>query len=555
MSNSENTWAYPTTRRNVLRGAALVAGTTAASGLWTGFNQSAAGAEAPSARGKTAVVIGSGFGGAVAALRLGAAGIKTTVIERGKRWPINPDGTTFSTINNPDGRSAWFSDRPHINQLTRLMPIQKYPGIIDRVFGNGVDAIFGVGVGGGSLAFGAFTPQPRKQDFLRVFGSAMDYEELDRVYYPRAKKMLGTSPLPEDLLATSQFKGARAWLEYIQEYGAEAVRHDFCVDWDIVREEIAGTKPASYSIGEGPYGSNSGAKNSVDHNYLPAAEATGNVNILALHEVYEIKEIAAAGQSGEKFEVSIKRIDESGEVQETKKLIADYLFMAAGSYYTSSLLATAQAKGTLTRLPESVGKGFGTNGDFLIARALLRKDCGAAQGGPGVAVMYDDDNADGPVSISWEASPFPELLGGGNMANLIQVFTDERGTIDYNPAKGTTELNYPHAEFMNQVDQVGSRFAGQFQYRTETRYGYPAAGVPVYTRLSDFGTACTWHGLGGMVMGQACNAEGQVHGYSNLFVVDGALLPGAVGLVNPALTITAIAERCMDHFVGSRGVS
>ncbi|AQA24893.1 NAD(P)-binding Rossmann-like domain protein [Rhodococcus sp. MTM3W5.2] len=139
-------------------------------------------------------MVGSGFGGAVAALRLGQAGVRTTVLERGRRWPVDPDGTTFCTINEPDGRSAWFADHPPINQLTRLQSIARYPGLIDRVYGNGIDAIYGVGVGGGSLAFGAFTPQPRRKDFATVFPAQIDYDELDRTYYPRAKKMLGTSP-------------------------------------------------------------------------------------------------------------------------------------------------------------------------------------------------------------------------------------------------------------------------------------------------------------------------------------------------------------------------
>jgi cholesterol oxidase len=56
-----------------------------------------------------AIVIGSGFGGAVAALRLGQAGIETVVLERGRRWQITDEGKTFSPIVNPDGRSTWLS--------------------------------------------------------------------------------------------------------------------------------------------------------------------------------------------------------------------------------------------------------------------------------------------------------------------------------------------------------------------------------------------------------------------------------------------------------------
>ncbi|SDD22267.1 GMC oxidoreductase [Rhodococcus tukisamuensis] len=548
MTTAEFAARVPHSRRSVLRGAALSLGAIAAGSVVGPLASAQVGAGPTALRGKTAVVVGSGFGGAVAALRLGQAGVQTTVLERGRRWPIDPAGNTFCAVNEPDHRAAWFADQSPINPLTKFARIDRYPGLIDRVKGNGIDALYGSGVGGGSLAFGAFTPQPRRKDFTQVFPAQIDYDELDRTYYPRARKMLGTSPLPADLLAHPNYRGARAWLDYIEDFGGEPVLHDFCVNWDVVRDELAGRRPASYSIGEGPYGTNSGAKNSVDHNYLPAAEATGNVSILPLHEVVEIREVP--GQ--DRFEVSAKRIDETGAVLEHKTIVADFVFMAAGSFYTSSLLATAKAKGTLTRLNDEVGKGYGTNGDFLMSRVLLRRDCGAKQGGPGVAVMYDDDNPDGPISISWEASPFPDVAGGGMMANLIQVITDERGSVDYNPATGRAELNYPFGEANSDVDARGRNFAGRFHERTEVRQGSPATGIPVYTRLSDFGSGCTWHGLGGAVMGQACDFEGKVDGYSNLFVVDGALLPGSTALVNPALTITAVAERCLDRFVQSR---
>src|ERR1700710_2677381 len=69
-----------------------------------------------------AVVIGSGFGGAVAALRLGESGIDTLVLERGRRWPITPTGDTFCTKENPDGRAAWLS-----NETIFPDPLQNFP--------------------------------------------------------------------------------------------------------------------------------------------------------------------------------------------------------------------------------------------------------------------------------------------------------------------------------------------------------------------------------------------------------------------------------------------
>lgn len=56
-----------------------------------------------------AIVIGSGFGGAVAALRLAEAGIHPIVLERGRRWSVTEAQNTFATLRNPDGRSSWLS--------------------------------------------------------------------------------------------------------------------------------------------------------------------------------------------------------------------------------------------------------------------------------------------------------------------------------------------------------------------------------------------------------------------------------------------------------------
>ncbi|WP_020108931.1 GMC oxidoreductase [Nocardia sp. 348MFTsu5.1] len=531
-----------TSRRTVLKVAAAGAAVAAAAAV----SSRAAGGATAGGSAPTAVVIGSGFGGAVAALRLGQAGISTTVLERGRRWPIRPDGNTFATVNQPDGRAAWFSTKPYINGLLSP-PIAPYPGLIDRIFGNGVDAIYGTGVGGGSLAFGMFTSVPRRVDFDMIFPAFANYDELVGTYYPRAKKVLGTSPLPADILAHPQYRGARAFLNTLRDYGTEPIPTDFAVDWDVVRDELRGLRKASVSVGEGPYGINSGAKNSVDRNYLPAAEATGNVTIKPMHEVFDIR----PRERAKGFVVTAREIDDSHNTVRVTTFEADYLFMAAGSYYTTSLLVSARARGTLPALSTSIGQGWGTNGDFLILRTPLREDHGALQGGPGNVKMYEDRLPGGPVAMNYQATPFPEYAGGFSTTNLIQTHTDERGTIDYDQSTSKTVLNFPHPRENTLVDQRASQFAWHFHEQTEVRYGYPANGLPIYPQAADFGAACTYHGLGGVVMGQGADENGKVRGYDNLYVVDGSFLPGAAGLVNPSLTITAITERTMDRFVAT----
>lgn len=503
-------------------------------------------AHATPAPGPSAIVIGSGFGGAVAALRLGRAGISTTVLERGRRWPIRPDGNTFATFTSPDRRAAWFSDTVGLTGTIGI-PVTRYPGILDRIKGNGIDAVYGAGVGGGSLAFGAFTPVPRRVDFEHVFPGGADYDELVRTYYPRAKKMLGASPLPADIMAHPRYVGTRSWRATVRRDGKEPVSFDYAINWDVVRDELAGRIKPAIITGELGFGVNSGAKNSVDHNYLPAAEATGHVTIKPMHEVFEIR----PRERRRGFVVSARVIDENHRTVRVVTLEADYLFLAAGSFHTTRMLVEARAKGTLPRLSPRIGDGFGANGDFLTARTALSDDYGAVQGGPGFGRVYEDDMPGGPVSMVYHSTPVPAPLGKTLTTNLIQAHTEERGTIDYDHATRSAVINYPHPEG-NDLDRRGAAFAERFRQRAEIRHGRTTSGVPVYSRAAGFGSASTYHGLGGVVMNRAATMDGAVRGYENLYVVDGSFVPGAVGLVNPALTITALAERTMERFLARR---
>ncbi|GAB93530.1 putative oxidoreductase [Gordonia rhizosphera NBRC 16068] len=497
------------------------------------------------ADGRTGIVIGSGFGGAVAALRLGQAGYTTTVFERGRRWPIRADGNTFATFTKPDGRAAWFSGSVGLTADISI-PVGRYPGILDRVRGNGIDAVYGVGVGGGSLAFGAFTPVPRRQDFSAVFPGGTGYDELAATYYPRARQMLGASPLPPDIMAHPRYVGTRSWRDTVRRYGKEPVSFAYAIDWDIVRDELAGRAVASIINGELGFGVNSGAKNSVDHNYLPAAEATGNVSIRPMHEVVEIR--PRSRQPG--FVVTAREIDEEYRTLRMVTAESDYLFMAAGSFHTTRMLVEARAKGHLPRLSGKIGEGFGANGDFLTARTALSDDYGAVQGGPGFGRLYEDDLPGGPASIVYHSTPLPAPFGKAATTNLIQVHSDERGSVDYDHSSGTAVLNYPFPEG-NALDQRGVTFAELFRQRAEVRHGRVASGIPIYSRAAGFGSGSTYHGLGGVVMNHAAAMDGAVLGYPNLYVVDGSFVPGAVGLVNPSLTITALAERTMDRFLAT----
>ncbi|MEV4282288.1 GMC family oxidoreductase N-terminal domain-containing protein [Actinoplanes xinjiangensis] len=502
----------------------------------------------PALRGRTAIVIGSGFGGAVAAYRLARAGLTVTVIERGRRWDLNANGTTFCTIGDPDWRCAWFADNPPLG-LDVSKRITRGAGLIQKHVGDGIQVMCGSGVGGGSLVIGMFMPQPRRADWESVYPAQLSYTEFENTYWPRARQNIGAATIPSDIQNHAAYVGARSWLQYISEFGKTPVPVHFGVNWDVIRDELAGRVPACHTIGEGPFGSNSGAKNSVDKSYLRWAVATGNARILPLHEVTEIREVSGSTT----FEVACRQIDDTGSVLSNPVFAADYVFLAAGSLGSTSLLLRSRAQGRLPRLTGTeVGKGWGNNGDFLVARLNLRKRVGTAQGGPGNVRFYDDSNPYAKAAMAWEAAPIPSWLPGTS-AHLITSLAPERGEIRYDAATGTGKVHWPYGEMETSSDRAGRDLATRLWWATEGSKGSLLTGLPSYDRNTGMGLGSrnTYHPLGGLVMGKATDFGGKVAGYQNLFCVDGALLPGTACLANPALTITANAERCLDLFLAT----
>lgn len=477
-----------------------------------------------------AIVIGSGFGGAVASLRLGQAGIETIVLERGRRWQITNTGDTFSTTDNPDGRSTWLSPTTILPAPVPEVPIDVYTGVLDVKRGNGINAYRGAGVGGGSLVYTAITYQPTKELFYRVFPRTIQYSELDRVYYPRVRSILKASPIPDDILQTESYLASRILQEQAVKAGLKTRKIDIAIDWDIVRQEITGQKVASVIAGQVYYGTNSGAKNSLDRNYLSMAEATGNVEIRPLHVVTMIAE----SERG-RYRVVCNQINEQGVVIAQKSFVCRYLFLAAGSIGTTELLLRAKTNGNLRRLNNQVGKFWGTNFDsttVMINAAQTNPTLGSA----GVIAVEHLDNPIAPVVLEpFQALPF---IPQGLIPVLGQGISQPQGYLTYNVSTQSADLFWPQ----NSADSQRNAQALLYTYQLLNQAnGTSLAAPPDYS--------FTAHPLGGATIGKVCNTHGQVFGYSNLFIVDGSLIPGSTACTNPSLTIAALAERSMDNFL------
>jgi cholesterol oxidase len=480
-----------------------------------------------------ALVIGSGFGGAVASLRLGDAGIETLVLERGKRWPITAAGDTFSNKENPDGRSTWLSTMTNLPPPLPTTPIDIFTGVLDRKVSGGLNIYSGAGVGGGSLIYGAIMIQPDRKHFYQVFPRNVDYEILDRTYYPRVKAMLGATPIPQDILQSDAYLSSRILKQQAENAGLEAFTPDIAINWDIVREEMRGTKVASVIAGEVYYGVNSGAKNSLDRNYLQQAENTGYVQIEPLHVVTSIEE---AGNG--KYRVHANQIDERGAVIAKKTYVCRYLFLAAGSVGTTELLVRAKATGKLPRLNNTVGKFWGTNGDsntVMVNGTLTNINLGS----PGVIAVRDFSNDDAPVLLeTFQALALPQ----GLIAVLGLAITRPEGQFSYNPATDSVDLNWPANSAEN--TRISKALTDVFNRLNEKNGTVLAAPTD---------RTFTAHPCGGAVIGETCDQHGEVFGHANLFVMDGALIPGSAGCANPSMTIAALAERNIDRFLERQG--
>ncbi|WP_457033515.1 GMC oxidoreductase [Kitasatospora sp. P5_F3] len=501
-------------RRSVLAGMGAAVSGAALAGA--GATRAAA-ADGPERVG--ALVIGSGYAGAVAARLLASAGIRSVVLERGRRWPITAAHDTFCTLAAPDQRSSWMST---------TLPVPKYAGVLETTRATGITVATGAGVGGSSLVNHGLIMQPGAELFHRSFGSALDHDEMARTWYPAALRMLGATPIPDDVLADAHYSSAREFVRQATAAGLRIVRPAIQVDWDVVRDEIAGRVPASAIAGEAEVGMNSGAKLSVDRTVLAAAERTGLVTVKALHRVTDLTRLPNG-----RYQVTCERIDEYGTVVGRPVFEADQVFLAAGSMGTTELLVRAKGRGSLPGLPEEVGSHWGDNADRLAIRVGLPGP--PSTGGPAHIVATDWSTPATAISLAefpGGASPVP---GEGVSGTFAMQVADPVGRFAYDAATDLVGLTYP-----NDDARLDGVLDGVLQRLNAANPG---------TRTYNTTAAFTSHPLGGAVLGKVCGPDGEVFGHPGLFVVDGSLIPGSTGAVTPALTVTALAARTVSRAV------
>ena len=540
-------------RRKFIGGAAAVAASTTVpnkseAALWRRTTRSE----------ERAVVIGSGFGGGISALRLAQAGVKVLVLEKGRWWPTGPNSTTFPSATVVSQKHFFYTAWPEYNGFR--IGLWPYAGILETMASPTHTIVSACGVGGGSLVYQGMSLQPDEKNFTDWFPAEIDYQEMDEVYYPRVAEMLKLQTAPDELVNSTTYKAARIFADRVKKAGYNVDKVPMPIDWQYALDELNGLMRPSYTNGDCALGVRNGGKQSVDVTYIDQALATGNVTVEALHHVREIERDADGS-----WLVYVDLTSLRGTVLEHKIIKTPTLIMAAGTANTNKLLLSAAAEGRIPDLPDELGQGYGTNGDQIYIWNKMPENPGPRQGGPVVyySQEWNDPNqlantviqaslpplAPGrEFSSALPSSMLPGVSGiaaesndptlPGTPATMLVGYgvSRGRGYFSYNPTRRRVELNWPKG--------------GDDELAARIRERISAVAGPESQLINTNDTInSTWHPLGGACIDRVCDLEGRVKGQKGLYVLDGSLMPGTTAACNPSWTIAAIVERAMDRIV------
>ena len=516
------------------------------------------------------LVIGSGFGGSVSALRLAEKGYSVGVLECGRRFedhqfPKNTGGV----------RRYFWSPKLGMKGIFRLTPFKD------------VSVVSGCGVGGGSLGYASTLYVPPKQFFEDGRWAGMqDWESALSPHYAEAQRMLGVVENPHDDPADQLLRELGEELGVADTYKHTPVGIYFGTPGKTVADPFFGgegpDRTGCHMCGRCMVGCVHGAKNTLVKNYLWLAERLGAV-VTPERTVIDIRPIGPADGS-EGYEVESERsgawLRKDRRVQRARGVV-----VAAGPLGTNRLLQQCRLGGSLPAISSRLGELVRTNSesiltvtvpedyhDDLVKRVAITSSIYPDPNTHIETVTYGDDGdsmrmlytlmtGDGtrvtrPLKLLAQMLRHPGRLRKVLFAKrwsrrtiIILVMQTLDNAIALRPRKG------PFGSFWLQTEQdperpnptfipVANQAAEWFAKRT--------GGIAQSSFMEAmFNIPSTAHILGGAVIASdpsegVVDPDQRVFGYENLLVCDGAAVPANVG-VNPSLTITALAEHAMSR--------
>lgn len=510
-----------------------------------------------------AVVVGSGFGGAVAACRLAEQGRSVCVLERGRWW-------AREDFPRPGQDKARWRFRPGAAGLRTeagLFELRRFPGM---------KVIVAAGVGGGSLVYTNVQKVPSAAAFSG-WPEPISLETL-RPCYERVRAMLAPEPIPHALQRLHAFEASHA----AAGFPGRVERPPLAILWGEGEEEKlnrfgARQKPCNL-CGLCALGCDRHAKNTLDLTYLKRAQALGA-------EIWPLCQVTRLVPRAPGYDVFFRRLSENGEAQESTEeaLHAESVYLAAGSLGTTELLLSCRdLHRTLPKLSPRLGHGWSANGDFFAGLLDSRIPIEPSVG-PSVAAGYEARASEGfyvlegalPAALiaprkkllravnrllsllrfSWlrraEAGAGVAVRSCGDreteaLLRRMGVFflmgrdtsdgrlrLDSNGALDllWNPTASELLLN----RMRRYLEELGRAYGGWLL-------------APPWWLGRE---ASTVHPLGGCGMGRdasegVVDAFGRVFGYENLFICDGSVFPRALGFP-PSMTIAALAEFIVEQ--------
>lgn len=509
------------------------------------------------------VVIGSGFGGSVSALRLAEKGYRVAVLEKGKRWQKED----FPRTNWNLPKYLW-------------MPRLGCYGFQMLTFLKHVVVLHGGGVGGGSLVYANQLLVPPDEVFARPEWGIPDCRERLRPHYEEARRMLGANPSPQVGRADQCLREVGIELRGVDTFH----KNDVGIFFGTPDQTV----PDPYFGGRGPertgctfcgacmVGCPVGAKNTLDKNYLYLAEGLG-ARIIPETEATGIR------PWNEGYEVLARR--STGLRHPPRRYRARGVVLSAGALGTVKLLMQCRENGLLPGLSPRLGHYVRTNSEALLG--VMSRDR---------RVNWNDQIAI-TSGIYADETTHIEMVrynkGSDGLLNLLTLLTDGGGRTPralrfagncarhpllflrllwpLGKAAATTVVlvmqtdeNHLNLDYRRRWWRLGGRSLNSTVAPGQTRSPsyIPIAnevarrlavkmnGVPLsFIGEALFDTASTAHILGGCCMGATpaqgvVGFDGEVFGCPNLLVADGSVVPANLG-VNPSLTITALAEFIM----------
>lgn len=529
------------------------------------------------------LIIGSGFGGSVSAMRLSEKGYSVLVLERGKRF----EDKDFPKSNWNIWKFLW-------------LPALRCFGIFQMTFLNGQLALHGNGVGGGSLTYGNVLMAPDERLFnASAWQHLADWKSILEPHYETARRMLGVSPNPKMTHADQKMREIACELGNGHTFQPTEVGVFFGNPGE---EEQTVSDP--YFSGEGPeragcnfcggcmVGCRYNAKNTLTKNYLYFAEKQG-AEIVAEATVVDIRPLmvnggwrAAGSQPSEaRYEVDYRSTTALFN-RGRQTVRARNVIVSAGALGTMGLLFRCRdVTGSLPRISQRLGDKVRTNSENILGVTSRDK---AVDYSKGIAIssifQADDVTRVEPVRYS-DGSSFirvmtaPHVDGDSAFLRFLKTIWEiVRHPVDFLYGKFFSRwARYTTILLVMQVEENLTNIRLGRNLFTLLRRGLvikPDADHPIPRQIkignyvtqsfakkvngipaaaftdSLFNFPTTAHLMGGVPFGRneqegVIDLDCQVFNYPGLYVVDGSIMPANPG-VNPSLTITALAEFAMS---------